>query len=101
MPYRFHKLVQTKDVDGAVDYYRDHASEKIAGDFYDELVAVIDHAAQNPTYHHPDSYAAQLRRANLNRFPYHFLYQIRPGYIYIVVVRHDKRHPSYGLRRKY
>jgi hypothetical protein len=38
---------------------------------------------------------------NLERFPYHFLYDTHAEFIFIFVVRHDKRHPSFGLRRKH
>ena len=41
-----------------------------------------------------------FRRANLKRFPYHMLYEIRPDALRVMLVRHNKRHPDYGLRRE-
>jgi hypothetical protein len=40
-----------------------------------------------------------FRRANLKRFPYHLLYELHPTSLRVVLVRHNKRHPQYGLPR--
>ena len=40
------------------------------------------------------------RRTSLQSFPDHFVYEERPGLVKIPVLRHDKRRPSYGLRRR-
>ena len=40
------------------------------------------------------------RRTALATFPYHFLYEIDSFGIWIAILRHDRRHPSYGLNRK-
>jgi hypothetical protein len=39
-------------------------------------------------------------RVNLRRFPYHFLFRIVGDSVRILVVRHDRRHPSFGIRRR-
>jgi plasmid stabilization system protein ParE len=52
---------------------------------------------------HPDRYhffKADLRRANLKRFPYHFLYRVVGDCVRILVVRHHRRDTDYGLDRK-
>ncbi|MDQ2974781.1 MAG: hypothetical protein M3R69_05120 [Acidobacteriota bacterium] len=41
-----------------------------------------------------------LRRANLERFPYHFLFRIVRDRVRILVVRHHRRRPSLGLHRR-
>jgi plasmid stabilization system protein ParE len=97
--YRYHRLVQ-RDVNDAVAYYEEHASDAVADGFFEELLAAIEEAAENPTRHHFLAGSKKLRRANLKRFPFHFLYEIRSGTIYIVVVRHHRRHPRFGMRRK-
>lgn len=33
-------------------------------------------------------------------FPYHFLYEEDQRKIRFLVLRHDKRHPNFGLRRR-
>ena len=40
-----------------------------------------------------------LRRVNLDRFPYHFLFRIHGDTVRILVVRHHRRHPLYGRQR--
>jgi hypothetical protein len=47
---------------------------------------------------HPLDYG--FRRANLKRFSNHFLYDIHPAFIRVMIVRHHKRHPDFGLDRK-
>jgi hypothetical protein len=36
----------------------------------------------------------------MKRFPYHLLYVVEDDTIFMVVFRHDKRHPSFGIKRK-
>jgi toxin ParE1/3/4 len=50
----------------------------------------------------PESFSVRqndLRRVNLHRFPYHFLFRLINDEVRILVVRHHKRHPSLGTRR--
>lgn len=35
----------------------------------------------------------------MKRFPYHLLYEVNDDTIFMVVFRHDRRHPSYGTKR--
>ena len=39
------------------------------------------------------------RRAALTAFPYHVLDEVDSHGIWIAILRHDRRHPGYGLRR--
>jgi plasmid stabilization system protein ParE len=42
-----------------------------------------------------------LRRALMRRFPYAILFRIlRDGAIRITVVKHERRHPAYGVARR-
>lgn len=34
---------------------------------------------------------------NLTRFPYHLLYEVQANAVRVMVVRHNKRNPDYGL----
>jgi plasmid stabilization system protein ParE len=97
--YRYHHLVQ-RDVNDAVAYYEENASDEIADTFFEELLAVIDEAAKNPKSYPYLVGSTSLRRVNLKRFPFHFLYEIRAGLLYLAVVRHHNRHPKFGMRRK-
>lgn len=79
------------------EYYENVAGTELAEDFYDELFHFISHAAK-----HPERFSVRerdLRRVNLPRFPYHFLFRISSDVVQILVVRHHRRHPSFGLDR--
>lgn len=72
-------------------------SERVLSSFWTELDLILASVARNPRSHHFDP--CGLRRANFQRFPYHLLYQIDGGTIFLVVLRHDRRHPDFGLNR--
>ncbi|MEO0416515.1 MAG: type II toxin-antitoxin system RelE/ParE family toxin [Verrucomicrobiota bacterium] len=95
MAVRFHRRVQ-HDLNQALDYYR-LESAKLADEFFDLFIEATAIANNNPKHFHFDP--SGLRRFNLKRFPYHFLYDENAKGIRIWVLRHNKRHPSYGLRR--
>jgi plasmid stabilization system protein ParE len=93
----FHPRVLT-DVDSIMTHYRRVADEKLANDFYDELMFFIRQTAK-----HPESFNTRhgtLRRVNLERFPYNFVFRLKDNCIRILVVRHHARKPNLGLRRK-
>ncbi len=92
---RFHRRVQA-DLNEILTKYRD-VSDGLEDDFFAEFRIVIEKAGANPRFFHFD--ASGLRRCNLERFPYHFLYDIRDGGVRIWVVRHDHRNPRFGLQR--
>jgi len=51
----------------------------------------------------PETYAIRergIRRVNLDRFPYHFLFRSVRDVVRILVVRHHSRHPSVGMSRR-
>jgi plasmid stabilization system protein ParE len=96
MTISYHPSVQ-QDVNGILKHYGG-VSERLGNEFWNELMSRIEAAAKNPErFHFAD---AGLRRANLERFPYHFLFRVLPGKIRIIVVRHNRRHPDHGLRRQ-
>ena len=92
----YHPLVRG-DVEEALSYYRKIAAP-LADEFHAELRSIINQAAENPLRFHPADQG--FRRANLKRFPYHLLYEIRPESLRVMLVRHNKRHPQYGLPRE-
>ena len=95
MDAKFHRRVQA-DLDDILDgYYA--VSDELGDDFYAELEGALNKAISNPTYHNFDR--SGLRRCSLHRFPYHFLYDVRDSKIRVWVLRHDRRKPSFGLRR--
>lgn len=93
----FHRLVQ-RDMDGIFRYYREEASLSVAERFFETFLLFVEKALANPKGFHPAS--EELRRANLPGFPYHFLYREMSHGIRVLVLRHDRRHPSFGLKRQ-
>jgi plasmid stabilization system protein ParE len=72
-------------------------SERVLSSFWRELEVILASIERNPRSHHFDT--SGLRRANLKRFPYHILYEVDDHSIYLLVLRHDRRHPEFGLDR--
>ena len=80
-----------------MEYYDVEAGAGLAEDFYAEFRRLAKEASSRPF-----SFAkyGELRRADLKRFPYHFLFQIvDESYLRILIVRHNRRHPDFGLDR--
>jgi hypothetical protein len=92
---KFHKRVQV-DLDTILDSY-DDVSFQLGDDFFTEFQICLGKVARNPKYFHFDH--SGLRRCNLDRFPYHFLYDINNGFVRVWVLRHNSRRPKFGLRR--
>jgi len=82
-------------VEEAFSYYR-RISERLSDEFRDELRTTITRIAENPEASH-ESHG--FRRANLKRFPYHVLYEISAARVRVMLVRHNKRNPQYGILR--
>jgi plasmid stabilization system protein ParE len=92
---RFHKLVQA-DLNKILRDYS-QISSQLEDDFYEEFMGELEKAVANPQSNHFD--ACGLRRANFNRFPFHFLYDVMGDSIRIWVLRHHRRKASLGLGR--
>ena len=96
---KFHRLVQS-DLNKVIRHYRDVSAdliESLDDDFYNRFMIGVRKVLANPEHYHFD--ACDLRRYNLSRFPFHFLYDKRGNEIRIWVLRHDKQKPSLGTRR--
>ncbi|MBN1671376.1 MAG: type II toxin-antitoxin system RelE/ParE family toxin [Kiritimatiellae bacterium] len=96
MRLRYHPSVQ-RDVSEILGYYQD-ISTRLSDEFWDEFMDAVESVRENPTRHHFDQ--SGLRRCNLHRFPYHILFRIRGDCVRILVVRHHRRRPSCGTRRR-
>lgn len=95
MNVEYHPAVEL-DIAEALRRY-DQISLRLGDEFQQELRHFIALAAAKPGRFHPAKRG--FRRANLRRFPYHFLYRELPDGIRVTLVRHHKRHPDYGLER--
>lgn len=86
------------DIDEIMGYYERVATRELADEFYAELQYYIQQAVERP-----ESFAIRahdLRRVNLQRFPYHFLFRTVGDVVRILVVRHHRRRPTVGIRRR-
>ena len=93
----YHRLIQ-RDIHSALDYYEREGGSKLGDRFFAEIQRVVLEIEVNPLRNHFSD--GGLRRASLRSFPYHMLYDVSENVIWVAVLRHDRRHPSFGLRRK-
>ena len=87
------------DVSEIMDYYERVAGPNLADDFYEEPRSFMVKATNHPMRFR--IYERDLRRVNLKRFPYHFLFRVKGERLRVLVVRHNSRHPSFGLERSW
>jgi hypothetical protein len=80
-------------------YYTEEASEKIVSEFWHELSSAFAGIKSHPTRFHFDR--SGLRRLNLQKFPYHILFEELPDRTRIQVLRHHSRNPKFGIKRKW
>lgn len=95
MRVEFHPSVR-QDVAEATRRYKS-VSDRLAEELKAELRRVIRIAATHPNRFH--LIRPGLHRANLKRFPYHFLYRTIPGGIQVMLLRHHRQHQETGLER--
>ena len=97
MRLEFHHQIAS-DISRIMDYYEDAGGRQLADEFYIELRAFFQRAANSPDAY--DIREHDLRRVNLERFPYHFLFGIVGDRVRILIVRHHRRRPSLGVNRR-
>ncbi len=93
----YHPSVR-RDLTGILRYYGDEGGEVLADRFFDTFMVAVEVAEAHPERFHPVA-GSIFRRAQVPGFPYHFLFRKIPAGIRVSVVRHDKRHPDFGMRR--
>lgn len=92
-----HPLVQ-RDLRHILDHYTLEGGENLADKFFAEAELMVERIRSTPErYHYIDG---RFRRANFKTFPYHFIYEMTLRGPRITILRHHKRHPRYGTRRK-
>lgn len=95
---RFHIRVQT-EVNEAVCWYEEQ-SAGLGDDFYSKFSDAVKAVIAHPEGFGFWSRSTTIRRAKLKRFPYDVLFEIRPDAVRIVCLRHEKRHPGFGMGRR-
>ena len=97
MRLEFHALIAS-DISRIMEYYEDVAGKQLADEFYVELRSFFDKAVDAP-----EAFSIRerdVRRVNLERFPYHFLFRIHDDRVRILVVRHHSRQPRLNADRR-
>lgn len=92
----YHPLVHT-DIFEAMEFYDREDGAELAADLFREVERTVERVLLWPR-----SYAEfdpVLRRAALDRFPFHIIFSIEPDGIFVLVLRHNRRHPDFGLDR--
>jgi toxin ParE1/3/4 len=99
MRLSYHPATQ-RDVNEILDHYRQESGDVLAERFYAELMERLNDVAA-----HPERFGHYLghsvfRRAKLHRFPHVIVFRILRDRIRVTVIKHEKRHPAFGLGRK-
>jgi plasmid stabilization system protein ParE len=92
----YHPAVE-QDVADALRRY-DAVSQRLGEEFKAELRRVVAVAAAEPGRFH--TIKPGFHRANLKRFPYHFVYLELGDGIRVTLVRHHRRDPGFGMDRE-
>lgn len=93
----FHRLFQ-KDLRAALGYYDEEGGPPLGDRFFDDVEWTIKKVEENPKRFH--FIAEGLRSAQLKTFPYHIVFEESESRLRFLILRHDKRHPSFGIRRR-
>lgn len=97
MNLHFHRAVQ-RDLRLALEYFDREGGGKLGDRFFAEAEAAKDRIAANPTQF--GFFRGDLRRARLRVFRYHFLFRIVRDEVRVLVLRHNRRHPEFGVSRR-
>jgi len=99
MNVTYNKLVQV-EINKICDYYDDCAY--LLGDkFFVELISAIEAIKQQPLRWPPIEINSDKRKGRIKNFPYVIVYRvIDAANLRILVVKHQKRRPNFGMRRK-
>jgi len=91
-----HPLVHI-DIAEAMEFYEREGGSHLAADFFRESERVVATIGQRAVSF--PLWKDVLRRAQFRRFPFHLLFSIEPSYVFVLALRHDRRHPDFGLDR--
>lgn len=95
----FHPLVQ-KDFNDIIDYYHDEAGPHVADRFEAEFRTAIVEIKADPRRFPFYLFQRRYRRHSLRTFPHLILFLETQDAVRIMVVKHVKRNPSFGLCRR-
>ncbi len=93
----YHPLTAS-DLNSAVSYYN-RQRPGLGDEIRVEVYAAIERVRSNP-FQFP-VVERDIRRGFVHRFPYSVLFRVvNDDTVRVLVIRHHRRHPSFGLRRR-
>lgn len=95
----FHRLFQ-KDINVAMRFYDGEGGEDLGDRFFAEVESAVEKVIANPQGSHFVQGRSDLRRRSLKTFPYHIIFEENSAKLRFLILRHDRRHPSYGMARR-
>lgn len=96
MALDFHPQVD-REIEKIQLHYR-KISDNLADAFKFELLEELDRIEATPR--RCAIRRDQIRRSNLPKFPYNILFRIDQESVRILAVRHHRRKPGYGMKRR-
>jgi len=99
-PLRFENAAG-REAEEAVSWYEARAPG-LGQRLLTEIDRTVDRISQFPRAGSPVPRVAEelnVRRAPVDRFPYHLVYLETPEFLWVIAVAHDRRQPRYWLPR--
>jgi plasmid stabilization system protein ParE len=97
MRVEYHPLT-TSDLNNAIAYYN-RQQEGLGDELRTEIYASIERAVSSPARF--SIVSKGIRRCLVHRFPYAILFRaVSEDTLRVLVIRHHRRHPSFGLQRR-
>jgi plasmid stabilization system protein ParE len=94
----FHPAVQ-RDFNDAIAHYGAEGGRHLVDRFEAEFRTCLTAIKSSPTRFPPYQGSTVLRRVRLKSFPYLIVYRDTPASIRVTLLKHERRHPLYGLKR--
>jgi len=86
------------ELDAAVDYYAEHASDRVAEAFLQDVLQTRQRLIEHPEI--GKSISKRLRALTFRHFPYSLIYRLSADTISIHAIAHQRRRPGYWAGRR-
>lgn len=86
------------ELDAAIDYYADHASDRVAEAFLQDALQTRQRLIENPEI--GKAISKRLRALAFKHFPYFLIYRLSADTISIQAVAHQRRRFGYWTGRR-
>ena len=98
MTLAFHPAVQ-QDFNAAIEYYSDEGGGHLADRFESEVRDCLAAIKSGPRHFSFYQGSTTFRRIRLRHFPYVVVYREKMDVVRVTILRHEKRHPRFGMNR--